>query len=83
MNLAFELLFSGRSHNHSLSENLEKCLVDLDLRPSSRGAGKAYFLFSTAYKDRSRGGFYPLALIDRRTVRAKNWILEVFIRRHS
>ena len=43
MNLAFELLFSERDHNHSLGENIEKCLIGLDLRPSRRGSIKNIF----------------------------------------
>ena len=37
MNLAFELLFSEREHIHSLGENTEKCLIEVDLRPSKGG----------------------------------------------
>ena len=43
MNLAFELLFSEGDHNHSLGENIEKCLIDVDLRPSRRGTEKYIF----------------------------------------
>jgi hypothetical protein len=31
MNLACELLFSEGDDNHTFGENLEKCLIDLDL----------------------------------------------------
>ena len=48
MNLAFGILFSKGEHNHSLGENIEKCLIDSDLRPGRRGTEK-YFLRSTAY----------------------------------
>ena len=54
MNRAFELLFSEGGHIHSLSENLEKCLVDLDLRPAGVVQEKI-FLCSIVYKDRSTG----------------------------
>jgi hypothetical protein len=36
MNLAFELLFSEEARDHALSENIEKCLIDADLRLSRR-----------------------------------------------
>jgi len=45
MNLAFELLFSERDHNHSFGENTEKCLIDVDLRPSRRGIENIFSLF--------------------------------------
>ncbi|MEP6934855.1 MAG: hypothetical protein ABI988_13100 [Nitrospirota bacterium] len=41
--LAFELLFSEIDHNHSLGENIEKCLTDLDLMPGRRGVKKYTF----------------------------------------
>jgi hypothetical protein len=48
MNLAFDLLFSEEDQNHSLGENTEECLIEIDLRPS-RGGTKKYFVCSTAY----------------------------------
>jgi len=35
---------------------------DADLRPS-RGGQKKYFLYFTAYRDRSAGGVYPAAIM--------------------
>lgn len=43
MNLAFGLLFLERDHNHTLGENIEKCLIDVDLSPSRRGTEKYIF----------------------------------------
>jgi hypothetical protein len=45
MNLAFGLLFSEGDHNHGLGENIEKCLIDLDLRHSRGGTEKIFSLF--------------------------------------
>jgi hypothetical protein len=45
MNLAFELLFSEGDHNHSLGENIEKCLIEFDLRSSRGGPEKITSLF--------------------------------------
>ena len=49
MNLAFEILFSEGDHNHGLGENIEKCLIDVDLRPGRGGTENKYFLCFTAY----------------------------------
>jgi hypothetical protein len=43
MNLAFELLFSEEDHHHGFGENIEKCRIDVDLRPSERGTEKYIF----------------------------------------
>ena len=47
MNLVFEraLLFLEDNHNHSLDENVEKGLIDLDLRPSREGQKYIFSLF--------------------------------------
>jgi hypothetical protein len=46
MNLAFDLLFSEEDQNHSLGENTEERLIEINLRPS-RGEGqeKIFSLF--------------------------------------
>jgi hypothetical protein len=49
MNLAFELLLSEGDHNHTLGENIEKCLIDVDLGPNWGEPEKIYFLCFTAY----------------------------------
>jgi len=60
MNLAFELLFSEGDHNHSMGENIEKCLIDLDFWPSRGGGRKNIFsvLLPTLclHGDRLEGG---------------------------
>jgi len=33
----FELLFWEGEHNRGIGENIEKCLIDVDLRPGRRG----------------------------------------------
>jgi hypothetical protein len=43
MILAFEPLFSEGDHNHSMGENIEKCLIAVDLRPNRGGVGKNIF----------------------------------------
>ena len=43
MNLAIELFFSKRDHNHSFGENLEKCLIEVDLMASRGGSEKYIF----------------------------------------
>ena len=44
MNLAFDLLFSEGDHNHTLGENIEKCLIiDVGLRPGERSTEKNIF----------------------------------------
>jgi hypothetical protein len=45
MNLASELIFSEADPHHSLGENSEKCLIDVDLRPSRGGTEKIFSLF--------------------------------------
>jgi hypothetical protein len=45
MNLAFEIFLSEGDHNHSLSENIEKCFIDLDLRLSRTGTENIFSLF--------------------------------------
>jgi len=61
MKLAFELLFSEGDHHHILGENVEKRLIDVDLRHSRRG--KKY-IFSVLlptlclHGDRLEGGGY-------------------------
>jgi len=40
---AFELLFLNEDDNHSFGENLEKCRIDVDLRPSRRRTKKYIF----------------------------------------
>jgi hypothetical protein len=54
MNLAFELLFSEGDHNQILGENIEKCLIDVDLRPSWRGPEK--YIFSVLLPTRRLAG---------------------------
>jgi hypothetical protein len=49
MNLAFDLLFSEEDQNHSLGENTEERLIEINLRPSRGEGQKTYFLCSTAY----------------------------------
>jgi len=60
MNLDFELLFSEGTHDHTLGENIEKCLVDVDLRPQQeRGKKKIFSLFyclHCAYTERGWNG---------------------------
>jgi hypothetical protein len=46
--LAYEPLFSEGDHNHSLGENFEKGLINLDLRPS-RGRQKNIFSLFYSY----------------------------------
>jgi hypothetical protein len=43
MILACEPLFSEGDHNHSMGENIEKCLIDVDLRPNRGGVGENIF----------------------------------------
>src|SRR5713226_5679851 len=43
MNLAFDLLFSEGDQNHSLGENTEKCLIEINLRPNRGGTEKNIF----------------------------------------
>ena len=45
MNLAFGLLFSEGDRNHILGGNIEKCVIDVDLRPSRRGTENKFSLF--------------------------------------
>jgi hypothetical protein len=46
MNLSFGLLFSEGDHNHhSLGENIEKCLIEVDLRPRRRRQKNIFSLF--------------------------------------
>jgi hypothetical protein len=47
--LVFELIYSEGDHNHTLGE-IEKCLIDVDLRPSLRGPENIFFCF-TAYTE--------------------------------
>jgi hypothetical protein len=42
---AFGLLFSEGDHNYGLGGNIEKCLIDVDLRPGRRGAKNIFSLF--------------------------------------
>ena len=44
MNLVCELLFSEGDHNHSLGENIEKCLIYVYLRSSREGQKKIFSL---------------------------------------
>ena len=59
--LAFGLLFSVGDHNYGLGENIEKSLIDFDLRPSRRGEKKYIFpvLLPTLclHGDRLEGGW--------------------------
>ncbi len=45
MNLAFDLLFSEEDQNHSLGENTEECLIEINLRPAGEGQKKIFSLF--------------------------------------
>jgi hypothetical protein len=50
MELVFGLLLSEEDHSHSFGGSIEKCLIDVDLRPSRRGT-KIYFLCLTDYTE--------------------------------
>jgi len=43
MHLAFDLLFSEEDQNHSLGENAEEPLIEINLRPSRGGTEKNIF----------------------------------------
>ena len=45
MNLAVDLLFSEEDQNHSLGENTEECLIEINLRPSRGETEKIFSLF--------------------------------------
>jgi hypothetical protein len=58
--LIFRTLILGEDHNYGLGWNIEKCLIDLGLRPGRKGAEKYIFavLLPTLglHEDRLEGG---------------------------
>ena len=57
MNLAFDLLFSEGDQNHSLGENTEECLIEINLRPSRGGTEKIFSLFYCLYCAKTETGW--------------------------
>ena len=57
MNLALGLLFSVGTRDHALGENIEKCLKEVDLRPSRRGDKNIFSLFYCLHGEGPEGGW--------------------------